>query len=133
MPGKAEHTSYQSITPSTTKDGSAIRELMHPEQGAVRNQSLAEAIVAVGQSTLPHCHHASEEIYHVLAGQGQMQLAERFFMVRPGDTIAIAPGTRHAIRNTGDVPLRILCCCAPPYRHEDTSLTGEITSPQTKE
>jgi mannose-6-phosphate isomerase-like protein (cupin superfamily) len=37
-----------------------------------------------------------------------------------GDAIAIPPGAWHELRAGGDRPLRILCCCAPPYRHEDT-------------
>jgi mannose-6-phosphate isomerase-like protein (cupin superfamily) len=40
--------------------------------------------------------------------------------VGPGDAILIAPGARHQIRADAGRPLRFLCCCAPPYRHEDT-------------
>jgi mannose-6-phosphate isomerase-like protein (cupin superfamily) len=36
----------------------------------------------------------------------------------------IPPGTRHKLWNTGPEPLKLLCCCAPPYSHEDTVLTG---------
>jgi mannose-6-phosphate isomerase-like protein (cupin superfamily) len=32
----------------------------------------------------------------------------------------IPPGTPHKLRNTGAEPLKLLCCCAPPYSHEDT-------------
>jgi mannose-6-phosphate isomerase-like protein (cupin superfamily) len=39
--------------------------------------------------------------------------------VEAGDAVLIPPGARHQIR-AGDAPLRFLCCCAPPYRHEDT-------------
>jgi mannose-6-phosphate isomerase-like protein (cupin superfamily) len=42
--------------------------------------------------------------------------------VGPGDAILIPPGTRHTIRNIGREPLVFLCCCAPPYSHEDTVL-----------
>jgi mannose-6-phosphate isomerase-like protein (cupin superfamily) len=40
--------------------------------------------------------------------------------VGPGDAILIPPGAWHQIRATGDGPLRLLCACAPAYRHEDT-------------
>ena len=43
--------------------------------------------------------------------------------VEPGDTVVIAPGTRHKLWNTGPAPLRLLCCCAPAYSHEDTVIT----------
>ena len=34
----------------------------------------------------------------------------------------IAPGVPHKLWNTGAEPLVLLCCCAPPYSHEDTVL-----------
>ena len=46
--------------------------------------------------------------------------ANEFQMAGPGDAILIPSGTRHAIMATE--PLRFLCCCAPPYKHEDTYL-----------
>ncbi len=43
--------------------------------------------------------------------------------VRVGDCVVIPPGARHALVNPGAQPLRLLCCCAPPYRDDDTVLT----------
>jgi mannose-6-phosphate isomerase-like protein (cupin superfamily) len=103
-----------------TKDGSVVRELMHPLARGGRFQSLAEATVAAGAGTRMHRHDASEEIYHVTAGEGMMTLGVEIFAVRAGDTIYIPPGTPHRVENTGDGPLIILCACAPAYSHEDT-------------
>jgi len=115
-------TAYGDITPFATKDGSELRELMHPSAHAVRNQSLAEAIVHPGQTTRLHRHRRSEELYHITGGRGMMTLGEEKFEVVAGDTVCIMPGTPHCIENTGAGPLRILCCCAPPYAHADTEL-----------
>ncbi len=115
-------TAYRNIAPFTTKDGSTIRELMHPEQGMNSNQSLAEAVVAPGAATRLHRHRLSEELYHITAGAGRMTLGAETFEVLPGDTICIPPGTAHCIENTGGEPLRILCACSPPYSHDDTEL-----------
>jgi mannose-6-phosphate isomerase-like protein (cupin superfamily) len=115
-------TSYRGIEPYVTKDGAEIRELMHPAVHGNQAQSLAEATVAPGAETALHLHRATEELYHVTAGVGLMTLGERTFEVRAGDTICIAPGTPHRIRNVGAGPLRILCCCSPPYAHDDTEL-----------
>jgi mannose-6-phosphate isomerase-like protein (cupin superfamily) len=41
----------------------------------------------------------------------------------PGDAIAIPPGKKHKLWNTGTETLRLLCCCAPAYEHEDTVIT----------
>lgn len=113
---------HQDVTPYITRDGSEIRELMHPALHDNRNQSLAEATIHPGQRTQLHRHNRSEELYHVTAGQGLMQLDDACFVIRQGDTVSIPPGTPHAVENTGSDPLRILCCCSPPYSHDDTEL-----------
>jgi mannose-6-phosphate isomerase-like protein (cupin superfamily) len=113
---------YNSAQPFTTKDGSTIRELMHPAQQGNRNQSLAEATVPPGTTTLLHRHILSEELYHITAGEGVMMLGDEQFTVTLGDTVLIPPGTPHAIENRSTVELKILCCCAPPYSHDDTEL-----------
>ena len=110
------------IAPYLTKDGSKIRELLHPDQHAVQNQSLAEAVVPPGAKTLLHRHARSEEFYHVTRGSGLMTLGGEVFPVVPGDSIAIPPGTAHCVENTGAEALHILCCCAPAYAHADTEL-----------
>lgn len=122
-------TRYADIAPYPTKDGSEIRELMHPTRHNNQQQSLAEARVAPGETTRLHRHQHTEELYHVTAGQGQMTLGDGNFSVQVGDTICILPGTPHCIGNTGTETLVILCCCAPAYRHEDTELLP-ITSAQ---
>lgn len=96
---------------------------MHPTTHHNRNQSLAEAIVPVNSETRLHKHLTSEEIYYITQGQGQMTLDQETFAVKTGDTICIPPSTNHNIKNTGDIELKILCCCAPAYSHEDTELT----------
>lgn len=115
-------THHRAQPPFKTKDGSRIRELMHPNVHGNSKQSLAEALVDPGQCTALHLHRSSEELYHVTAGEGLMTLGEQTFKILPGDTVAIAPNTPHCVRNSGDDTLVILCCCSPPYDHADTEL-----------
>mgnify|MGYP002713075440 CR=1 FL=1 len=115
-------TRYPEVAPYLTKDGSEIRELMHPEQHGNRAQSLAEATVPPSAATRPHYHRRSEEIYHVTAGRGWMSVGTERFEIEPGDTICIPPGETHWVENDGTKPLRILCACSPAYSHEDTVL-----------
>ncbi|HWG90234.1 MAG TPA: cupin domain-containing protein [Candidatus Thermoplasmatota archaeon] len=115
---------YASAPPFTTKDGSTIRELLHPSTHGNRHQSLAEARVAPGKRTTLHYHRVSEEIYHIVSGHGLMRLGDDQFEMGPGDTIAIAPGVPHAIANVGRDELVFLCCCSPGYSDEDTVLLG---------
>lgn len=116
------HSEYKSITSFVTKDGSLIRELMHPSINHNLNQSLAEAIVAAGEKTQLHLHAKTEELYHITAGQGRMTLGDETFTVQQGDTVCISPGTAHCIQNIGAGTLVFLCCCAPAYSHDDTAL-----------
>jgi mannose-6-phosphate isomerase-like protein (cupin superfamily) len=115
-------TAYADALPYVTKDGSEIRELLHPARHGSGHSSLAEATVAPGAATALHRHRATEEIYHVAAGEGVMTLGDARFRIAAGDTVRIAPGTPHRVENTGAAPLRILCACAPAYSHEDTEL-----------
>jgi mannose-6-phosphate isomerase-like protein (cupin superfamily) len=106
-----------------TKDGSEIRELLAHRNSAIRNQSLAEARLPVGGSTQEHFHPRAEEIYFITHGSGKIRIAGETREVRAGDAIAIPPGQRHKLWNTGQEILRLLCCCAPAYEHNDTIIT----------
>jgi len=107
--------------PFTTADGSTIRELLNRGSGAgdARNQSLAEASLEPGGSTERHYHREAEEIYFLLEGDAELEVDGERRGVGPGDAVLIAPGAWHGI-TAGQRGVRFLCCCAPPYRHEDT-------------
>ncbi|MCF8150767.1 MAG: cupin domain-containing protein [Burkholderiaceae bacterium] len=115
-------TRYADAIAYLTKDGSEIRELMHPALHGNRRQSLAEATVLPGTRTQLHRHAHTEELYHINAGSGIMTLGDSTFKVGAGDTVLIAPGTPHRIEASGAEPLVFFCCCSPPYSHEDTQL-----------
>jgi len=111
------------VLPVITKDGSEIRELLAHRNSAIRQQSLAEARLAVGGSTQEHYHVKTEEIYFITHGTGRMRIEGETREVKAGDAIAILPGRKHKLWNTGNEMLRLLCCCAPAYEHEDTIIT----------
>jgi mannose-6-phosphate isomerase-like protein (cupin superfamily) len=102
----------------TTKDGSTIREIHNHSNAPVRHQSLAEASLPTGASTQRHHHKLSEEIYFLLEGTALMEIDGIEREVGPGYAILIPPGACHQI--TALSPLRLLCCCAPPYTDADT-------------
>ena len=106
-----------------TKDGSEIRELLAHRNSAIRNQSLAEARLLVGASTQEHYHPKAEEIYYITHGTGRMKIENENRNVKAGDAIAIPPGKKHKLWNTGTETLHLLCCCAPGYEHDDTVIT----------
>lgn len=118
-----EIKSLNEVQAFITKDGSEIRELLAYRNSAIRNQSLAEARVPVGGSTQEHFHPRAEEIYFITAGMGRIRIEGEIRDVKAGDAIAIPPGQKHKLWNTGAETLKLLCCCAPAYEHSDTIIT----------
>lgn len=104
--------------PFITKDGSTIRSLLDLSNAPVANQSLAEATLPQDGETQRHFHRLSEEIYFLLEGRGIMEIDGHERRVEAGDAILIPPNAWHQIHALS--PLRFLCCCAPPYSHDDT-------------
>jgi mannose-6-phosphate isomerase-like protein (cupin superfamily) len=113
-----EIRAYADQVPFTTKDGSTIRSLLDRANAPVENQSLAEATLPAGAATERHYHRLSEEFYYILKGGGRIEIDGEETDVAPGDAILIPAGAWHQIR--ARETLRFLCCCAPPYSHEDT-------------
>jgi mannose-6-phosphate isomerase-like protein (cupin superfamily) len=107
-----------SQAPFTTRDGSTIRSILDRTNAPVRNQSLAEARVPAGGATQRHYHKLAEEFYFILEGRGEMEIDGETRAVEAGDAVLIPAGAWHTI--AAREPLRFLCCCAPPYAHEDT-------------
>jgi mannose-6-phosphate isomerase-like protein (cupin superfamily) len=110
--------------PFITADASSIRELVGLPSGNGTQQSVAEATVPPGSETVEHYHRTTEEVYLFVSGAGRMRLGEEEDEVRAGDTVVVPPGINHKLWNAGPEPLVLLCCCAPPYRDEDTVLLG---------
>ena len=68
-------------------------------------------IVAPGRMSCPyHLHHAEEEMFIVLQGQGTLRVAGEQLPISAGDVITIPPGPEypHHIINTSDAPLHYL-------------------------
>jgi mannose-6-phosphate isomerase-like protein (cupin superfamily) len=106
--------------PFITADGSTIRSLVDRTTAPVRAQSLAEATVAAGTATTRHYHRAAEEIYYLLEGRGEMEIDGERRWVGPGEAILIPAGAWHQISSDAGSAIRMLCCCSPPYSHQDT-------------
>lgn len=113
------------MEPYLTLDGSLVWELIRPERQGSRNLSVALAEVAPGACTRPHRHQTAEEVYYALSGEGELTVGPKTAPLRAGQAALIRPGEVHAVRCVSAEPLRILCCCAPPYAHEDTMLVAE--------
>lgn len=115
---------FDEASPFITLDGSEIREVAGPVSLPTAHQSLAEATVPPGGETDEHVHRTSEEIYAFTSGMGRIRVGGEERRVRAGDCVVLPPGTPHKLVNDGTEPLRLLCCCAPPYSDADTVIVG---------
>jgi mannose-6-phosphate isomerase-like protein (cupin superfamily) len=60
-----------------------------------------------------HAHKVQEQIYHVLDGEGSMEIEGKRQIVRRHDVIFIPPGVRHSIRNDGITDLTFIVVTTP--------------------
>ncbi|MDQ0316920.1 cupin domain-containing protein [Amorphus orientalis] len=67
---------------------------------------------------LPRHYHAPVEIYHVIEGVGEVEIAGEIHSLREGVTAYVPANAWHETRNTGEGPLRILYFF-PEARFED--------------
>jgi uncharacterized cupin superfamily protein len=68
-------------------------------------------VLAPGKRSCPyHLHHAQEEMFVVLDGQGSLRVAGEMLPLVAGDVVFIPAGPEypHQIINTSDAPLRYL-------------------------
>jgi uncharacterized cupin superfamily protein len=58
-----------------------------------------------------HSHHAEEEMFFILEGDGELRFGAERYPLRPGDVIACptgGPDVAHQILNTGTIDMRYL-------------------------
>jgi mannose-6-phosphate isomerase-like protein (cupin superfamily) len=60
-----------------------------------------------------HKHRVQEQVYHVLDGEGLMEIDGKARVVRKHDVIFLPPGAEHSISNTGLVDLVFLVVTSP--------------------
>ncbi len=107
------------ITEITAGDGSALRELLHPDKGPYPfGYSLARAVVKPGAKTEPH-RLKSSEVYYILEGRGLMRIGGETAAVGAGQAVYIPPFHVQSIENVGEADLVFLCIVDPAWRPAD--------------
>jgi uncharacterized cupin superfamily protein len=95
-----------------------VRGSLYESRCARLSEGTAARKLAAGVDTLPpgkrscpyHFHHAEEEMFIVLEGQGTLRVAGEMLPIQAGDVVFIPPGPDypHHILNTSDAPLKYL-------------------------
>ncbi|MFQ5954642.1 MAG: cupin domain-containing protein [Kiloniellales bacterium] len=95
-------------------DGAYSKMLVRPENSDAKLIDYRISSYQPKAHVAPHRHQVQEQIYHILDGQGLMELDGERRVVHPNDVIFIPPGVEHAIYNTGLQDLVFLVVTAPP-------------------
>jgi len=99
-------------------DGSDVRVLLQLGRG-----SMAHFELGAGRVSRAVAHHSVEEIWYILAGQGEMwrRKGERQETVplRPGACVSIPAGTHFQFRSASDGPLAAIGVTMPPWPGAD--------------
>lgn len=94
--------------------GALSKLLISPENSAARHLDYRISTYARKAYVAPHKHKIQEQIYHVLDGEGLMEIDGERSVVRKHDVIFLPPGVEHAIHNTGLGDLTFLVITSPP-------------------
>ncbi len=94
--------------------GSYSKMLVRPENADTRLHDFRISSYQPMAHVEPHTHKVQEQIYHILEGEGLMELNGERHVVGPGNLIFIPPGIEHAIYNTGMVDLIFFVITTPP-------------------
>ena len=93
--------------------GALSKPLVMPQTAGSRHIDYRISLYQPMARVALHKHTLQEQIYHVLEGEGLMQIAGKPHVVRKHDVIFLPPGVEHDIENTGLVDLVFLVITSP--------------------
>ena len=81
--------------------GALSKPLVMPETAGSRHIDYRISMYQPMAHVVRHKHQVQEQIYHVLEGEGMMEIAGENHVVRKHDFIFLPPGVEHSISNSG--------------------------------
>jgi mannose-6-phosphate isomerase-like protein (cupin superfamily) len=93
--------------------GALSKLLVHPDTIGSRHIDHRISTYQPKAYVEPHVHRIQEQVYHVLDGEGLMEMDGKQRVVRRHDVVFIPPGVTHALYNTGLAPLTLLVVTSP--------------------
>ena len=93
--------------------GAFSKMLVRPESCGSKSIDYRISVYQPRAYVAPHKHRIHEQVYHVLEGEGLMELDGEKTVVRKDDVIFIPGGTEHAIYNTGMTDIKFVVVTSP--------------------
>jgi mannose-6-phosphate isomerase-like protein (cupin superfamily) len=99
--------------------GALSKPLVMPETAGSRHIDYRISMYQPMAYVKLHRHKVQERVYHVIEGEGLMEIDGEKHVVRKHDYIFLPPGVDHSIENTGLVDLVFLVVTSPVDDTED--------------
>jgi len=93
--------------------GALSKPLVRPETAGSRLVDYRISTYQPMAYVATHTHKVQEQIYHVLEGEGSMEIRGKRQTVRKHDVIFIPPGIPHSICNNGITDLTFIVVTTP--------------------
>jgi mannose-6-phosphate isomerase-like protein (cupin superfamily) len=93
--------------------GALSKPLVMPETAGSKHLDYRISMYQPMARVAVHTHKVQEQIYHVLEGEGLMEIAGKSQVVRKHDVIYLPPAIEHAISNSGLADLVFLVITSP--------------------
>ena len=103
------------------------------EEGVLWDRILTENIasrfsldvirIPPGTETVSHIHDNSEELYVVTAGEAEVWVSKKKYLLKKGNLLFIPKKSLHTIINKMDTNFEFLVFTSPPYTKDDDCKT----------
>ena len=93
--------------------GALSKPLVMPETAGSRHIDYRISMYQPMAYVEKHSHKVQEQVYHVLEGEGLMEVGDKTHVVRKHDVIYLPPGVEHSINNTGVADLVFIVATSP--------------------
>jgi mannose-6-phosphate isomerase-like protein (cupin superfamily) len=94
-------------------DGALSKALVRPETAGSQLIDYRISTYQPMAHVALHTHKVQEQVYHVLDGEGMMEMDGKRRLVRRHDVVYIPPGVEHGISNTGLTDLTFIVATTP--------------------
>ena len=93
--------------------GALSKPLVRPENAGTRHIDYRISMYQPMAYVEKHAHKVQEQVYHVLEGEGLMEIDGETRVVRKHDVIFLPPGVEHSIANSGISDLVFVVVTSP--------------------
>ena len=89
----------------------------------VESHEMSGLLVQVRGSLPAHFHKRTQEIVHLIRGEGIFQLGTERIPIKAGAVMRIPPGQAHTFTNQGQAPAVFFVVTTPPWDEQDRFMT----------